>query len=157
MQSDWTIDMETSTHQPWPRAAASAVIFKGADVLIVERGKGGMQGLWSLPGGHVEAGERARDAALREVHEETGITADILGLVDVHDVILRHDNGSLRAHYVLSVYYGLHRSGEAKAASDARTARFVHPDELPVYNLTPRVPEIVAAARGLLDSTDAEM
>ena len=36
---------------------------------------------------------------------------------------------------------------------DARTALFVHPDRLTDYNLTPRVPEIVAAARRLMDLT----
>ncbi len=154
--------MDTPPHQLWPRAAASAVIFDGtnvdrrvaANVLIVERGKGGLQGLWSLPGGHIEAGERARDAAIREVLEETCITAEILGLVDVHDVILHDTDGGLRAHYLLSVFYGIRRAGQARGASDARTARFVHPDRLGDYNLTPRVPEIVAAARLLMDRYD---
>jgi ADP-ribose pyrophosphatase YjhB (NUDIX family) len=41
--------------------------------------------LWSLPKGHVEAGETAEDAAVREVAEETGITGRVvapLGTID---------------------------------------------------------------------------
>jgi 8-oxo-dGTP pyrophosphatase MutT (NUDIX family) len=41
--------------------------------------------LWSLPKGHVEAGETAEDAAIREVMEETGITGRVvapLGTID---------------------------------------------------------------------------
>lgn len=34
--------------------------------------------LWSLPKGHIEAGETAEQAALREVEEETGIAGEIL-------------------------------------------------------------------------------
>src|ERR1700712_309240 len=35
--------------------------------------------LWSLPKGHIEAGETAEQAAVREVEEETGIAGVILG------------------------------------------------------------------------------
>jgi ADP-ribose pyrophosphatase YjhB (NUDIX family) len=41
--------------------------------------------LWSLPKGHIEAGETAEQAALREVEEETGIAGEIvaeLGTID---------------------------------------------------------------------------
>jgi 8-oxo-dGTP pyrophosphatase MutT (NUDIX family) len=41
--------------------------------------------LWSLPKGHVEAGETTEDAAVREVMEETGITGRVvapLGTID---------------------------------------------------------------------------
>ena len=75
--------------QPWPRSGVSAIVFRAREVLLVERGSGALKGRWSLPGGHIEAGERARAAALREVREETGVAAEIAGLVDVHEVILR--------------------------------------------------------------------
>jgi ADP-ribose pyrophosphatase YjhB (NUDIX family) len=39
--------------------------------------------IWSLPKGHIEAGETAQDAALREVLEETGITGNIVGSLGV--------------------------------------------------------------------------
>ncbi len=109
----------------WPRAAASAVILRGTEVLLIERGKGAMRGLWSVPGGHIEPGETARDAAYREVLEETGITAEIAGLLDVHDVIVRDASGLLTAHYVIAVHYGRHVAGEPQPASDAAAAAYV--------------------------------
>ncbi|HEY2044932.1 MAG TPA: NUDIX hydrolase [Jatrophihabitans sp.] len=41
--------------------------------------------LWSLPKGHVEAGETAEQAAIREVGEETGITGEIVGVLGTID------------------------------------------------------------------------
>lgn len=35
--------------------------------------------LWSLPKGHIEAGETDRQTAVREVHEETGIRGHVIG------------------------------------------------------------------------------
>ena len=64
-------------------------------------------------------GGRARGA------EETGIEADIGGLVDIHDVILRRESGTLLAHYLIAVFYGRWRAGEPSAGSDASAARFV--------------------------------
>jgi 8-oxo-dGTP diphosphatase len=109
----------------WPRCGASAVILRGDDVLLVERGRGALRGLWSLPGGHIEPGELARAAALREVLEETGVTAELDGLLDIHEV-LRHDGqGHLAAHYLLVVFFGRWIGGEPAAESDAAAARFV--------------------------------
>jgi 8-oxo-dGTP diphosphatase len=110
---------------PWPRAAASAIIFRGDQVLLIERGKGAMRGMWSFPGGHIEPGERASEAACREVLEEASVRAEVVGLLDVHDVILRDGLGVLTAHYVIAVHYGRHVSGEALASSDAAAAAFV--------------------------------
>ncbi|NJO32724.1 MAG: NUDIX domain-containing protein, partial [Rhodospirillales bacterium] len=98
--------------------------------LLVERGKGALPGTWSLPGGHIEPGERAMAAALREVGEETGVEAEILGLTDVHDVMIRGVEGQISAHYVLAVYFGRWVRGEPVAGGDVVTARFVRRDAL---------------------------
>jgi 8-oxo-dGTP diphosphatase len=136
----------------WPRAAASAAIFRNGSVLVVERGKGAMTGIWSLPGGHIEPGETAQAAALREVGEETGIAAQIVGLAGVHDVIVRDEQGLLTAHYVLAVYYGRWLSGEPHAQSDSRDARFLPIHELGNLKLTPKAAELISRAWSLLGS-----
>lgn len=141
---------ESARRTEWPRAAASAAIFRAGCVLLVERGKGAARGTWSLPGGHIEPGERAADAAGREVLEETGIEADIRGLVDVRDVIYRSGDGTLSVHYVLAVYYGFTTAlCEPVAQSDAAAARFVAFEDLAGMTLTPGVGEAIGAARRL--------
>lgn len=127
----------------WPRPAASAIIFRGASVLIVERGKGALPGTWSLPGGHIEPGEKARETATRELFEETGLAVTLEGLVDVHDAIFRDGEGTLRAHYVLSVFWGRSEEGEPVAATDVRDARFVPVSEIDSYRMTPGAQAII--------------
>ena len=129
-----------------PRPAASIAVFRGGDVLLVERGKPPVAGLWSLPGGHIEAGEKARDAALRELAEETGVTAEIADVTAVHDVIVRDKAGAVSVHYVLSVFYGRWVAGEPVAATDCRDARFVALDDLKRYALTPGAERIIRTA-----------
>jgi 8-oxo-dGTP diphosphatase len=90
-------------------------------VLLIRRGKPPREGEWSLPGGRIEPGERAVDAALRELSEETGIDADIIGLIDVVDGLFPEAG----LHYVLIDYAAIWRSGEPVAGDDAAEARFV--------------------------------
>lgn len=50
------------------------VLERGGRVLLMRRaGTGFFDGLYSLPGGHVEPGESVRQAAVRELHEEAGV------------------------------------------------------------------------------------
>ena len=135
---------------PWPRPAVSAAIFRDGQVLLIERGKGALKGYWSLPGGHVEPGEPAREAARREVLEETGVVAELLGLADVLDVIVRAPDGTLAAHYILSVFYGVWISGTVLAQSDAAAARFVPLDGLGAYKLTDGATGVIAKAASLV-------
>ncbi len=56
---------------------ASAVVLNDADeVLLVHHNK---IGLWLYPGGHIDPDESPGEAAIREVGEETGIHAQVLG------------------------------------------------------------------------------
>lgn len=133
-----------------PRAAASMAVIRDGSILLILRGKGALQGLWSLPGGHIEPGETARDAARREVREETSVEAESVGLVDLHDVILRADDGRLRGHYLIAVFAGRWRSGEPIAGGDAADARFFAISELADLPMTPGAAGFIERATALL-------
>jgi 8-oxo-dGTP diphosphatase len=138
---------------PWPRAAASAAIFRDGKVLLAQRSKPPLTGIWSLPGGHIEPGEKAIEAAHRELGEETCSQADLKGLLDIVDVIVRHDDGSLRAHYVISVFYGVWLNGDAQPESDCQAVEWVSLDRLTERPITEGTEAIIArAAAALKDS-----
>ena len=77
-----------SENLPAPKIGAIAVLFHGERFLLVQRGKNPGLGQWGFPGGHVELGETAKAAAVRELWEETSIKAtagDYMTAVDVID------------------------------------------------------------------------
>lgn len=51
--------------------SAGGIVMRGAEVLMIRD----RYGRWTFPKGHIEAGETAREAAVREVQEETGVRA----------------------------------------------------------------------------------
>ena len=106
---------------PAPVPAVGVVCLRGDEVLLIRRGKPPMLGSWSLPGGRIAPGERAVDAALRELAEETGVVAQLTGLIDVVDGIFP-DSGR---HFLLIDYAARWLSGEPVAGDDALEARFV--------------------------------
>lgn len=112
---------------PAPVPCVGVVCLRGDDVLLIRRGTPPRQGEWSLPGGRIEPGERAIDAALRELREETGVEAEITGLIDVVDGVFPEAG----QHYVLIDYAARWISGEPVAGDDAVEARFVALDEAP--------------------------
>lgn len=116
--------MTSSFASPVP--AVGVVCLRGAEVLLIRRGKPPRVGEWSLPGGRIEPGERATDAALRELAEETGVTARITGLIDVVDGIFTEAG----LHYVLIDYAAEWVSGGPIAGDDALEARFVPLDQV---------------------------
>jgi ADP-ribose pyrophosphatase YjhB (NUDIX family) len=65
--------------------------------------------LWSLPKGHVEEGETPEQAALREVHEETGLLGRIvapLGIIDFWFVVEDKRIHKTVHHYVIEAVGG---------------------------------------------------
>lgn len=111
--------MTDSVMRPVP--AVGVICLRGDEVLLIRRGTPPRIGEWSLPGGRIESGERAADAALRELREETGVEARLTGLVDVVDGLFP----DLGLHYVLIDFAAEWLAGEPVAGDDADEARFI--------------------------------
>ena len=136
-----------------PVPGVGVVCLRGDEVLLIQRGKPPREGEWSLPGGRLEWGETTAAAALRELKEETGVTARLIGLIEVVDGIFsRRADGEIWAHYVLIDYAAVWEAGEPVAGDDARAARFVSLsalDQVELWSETRRIIEAGAAmARG---------
>jgi 8-oxo-dGTP diphosphatase len=106
-----------------PRPAVGVVCFRGEEVLLIRRGRPPRQGEWSIPGGKVGWGESLQTAALRELHEETGVHAALGDLVAVYEII------EPDFHYVLIDYAAEWIAGEPRAGDDADEARFMPIDQ----------------------------
>jgi 8-oxo-dGTP diphosphatase len=124
--------------------AASACVWRGDEVLLVQRGKASGYGLWAFPGGRVEPGETLLQAALRELSEETRIVADLT--VKVGDFPIQ----SKDAHFMLTNFAGHYVSGVAIAASDAMAVRWVRMTELHQLPLAMHMLSAIDISRQLL-------
>ncbi len=114
-----------------PVAGVGAVVWREGQVLLVRRANPPRRGQWSLPGGAQEIGETVFEAARREVLEETGITIEVLGLVDVVDSIHRDEDRKVRYHYTLVDVFARASAGDAAAAGDAAEAAWFELGRLP--------------------------
>lgn len=127
-----------------PVAAVGVVCLRGREVLLIRRANPPRQGEWSLPGGRIERGERAADAALRELREETGVAAELVGLVDVVDAFFA-------SHYVLIDYAARWIAGEPRAGDDAADARFFPRGELDALGLWEETLRVIDMAMARYD------
>lgn len=139
-----------------PVVGVAAVVWRGQQVLLIQRGRPPRQHEWSLPGGRQELGETVVDAARREVREETGIEIDVRDVVAVVDLIERDDEGRIQFHYTLIDVLAEWRGGEAQAGDDAAAVKWVTLDELPQYALWSETERIIRlAAKRRKDQSDA--
>ncbi|AUH32476.1 NUDIX hydrolase [Paracoccus tegillarcae] len=109
----------------FPKLAALAVTLVDDQVLLVRRRNPPDAGLWGFPGGHVEPGETALAAAIRELAEETGVIARAVGYLDNVDVIIRDPSGGLSHHFLLAAVFCDYVSGDPVAGDDALEAAWI--------------------------------
>lgn len=133
-----------------PTPAVGTVCFRGDDVLLIRRGTPPLAGDWSLPGGRIEFGERTEAAALRELKEETGVEARLIGLVDVVDAIFTsRRSGEVARHYVLFDFAAVWLSGDPVAGDDAAHAEWIAPDRLAALPLWDETRRVIEKARAM--------
>jgi ADP-ribose pyrophosphatase YjhB (NUDIX family) len=134
-----------------PVLAASVAVFRDGRVLLGRRAGGAARGLWSLPGGRVEPGETLEAAALRELAEETGVEAEILGLAEFVEFIDRDEAGMLRAHFVIAAFAARWHAGEPRAGAELDEIRWVPADSLGGLAVTPGLAGVLGKAAALAE------
>lgn len=131
---------DTSTAKPIIKAA-SACVWRRDEVLLVQRGKAFGRGFWSLPGGRIEPGETAVEAAVRELLEETGITAQLDYLAGDFEL------EGPRARYIISCWTGRYVAGVAGARSDVLAVQWLDHRHIATLKLAPNTAEAIAQAQ----------
>jgi 8-oxo-dGTP diphosphatase len=129
-----------------PYLAVSAVIVRDGEFLAVRRARPPMQGLFTLPGGCVEAGESLAEAVQREVREETGLTIETVALAGYREVVTRDDAGRVQRHFVILTFAARWVAGEPRLNEELLEARWMRPAGLRELSTTEGLAEIVAAA-----------
>jgi len=111
-----------------PGIGAAVVVFNDAgELLMVRRGPHATRaGFWSMPAGFVDYGEDVREAAARELLEETGLVADIGEVLHVASNF--HDPQKLT---VGTWFAGTVTGGELIAGDDADAVGWFPLDDLP--------------------------
>lgn len=115
-----------------PIPAVIAVVIRNDQTLLVRRANPPDAGMWGFPGGRIEFGETVKEAAIRELLEETGIHAQAQDVITTLDVLVRDSSDAVEQHYILIAVQCRWVSGNPVAGDDALEARW-----FPVADLDP--------------------
>ena len=140
-----------------PIVGVGTVVMDSDMVLMIKRGKPPRQGSWSLPGGAQELGETIREAARREVREETGLEIGIFGLIDVVDSVRSDADDKIEYHYTLIDLAGYSVGGTLMAGGDAQDCRWFTRTEInamDIWSETKRIISLAVDKFGAIDKSN---
>ena len=135
-----------------PILAVSAAIIRDGRVFIARRARGPALGVWTMPGGVVEAGETLTEALVREILEETSMAIEPVALAGHREVFVRDAEQRVERHFVILCFASRWVSGEPVLNDELDEARWLRPAELQDLRTTEGLAPIVAAAFERMES-----
>ena len=137
-----------------PTIAVSIAVFRDdGKVLIATRTKPPAAGVWSLPGGRLEPGETLEAGALRELHEEVSVEAEVIGFNRHVESIGQDNNGLLTHHFVVASFVGRWKAGEAQIGPEAGEVRWIDPDALGGLAVTHELGSVLRSAQKIWEAS----
>tara|TARA_B100000315_G_scaffold212633_1_gene210104 strand:+ start:655 stop:1140 length:486 start_codon:yes stop_codon:yes gene_type:complete len=106
-----------------PKVAATCIVERDGQVLMVRRNVQPGIGLWSIPGGYVDRGEVVEEAAVREVLEETGLDVEVIRLLGLYS-----ERGQ---PVIVAAFAARETGGKLKAGPETLDVGFFSTDNLP--------------------------
>jgi len=138
---------DTRKYPVRPHVGVGVLLVRDNTLLLIKRKYNPDAGYWSIPGGHLDLGEKVQIAAERETYEETGFKVKVTKLAGIIDKIMYDHDGKIEYHYVLLNYFVEQIEGDKKQApvpdDDALDARFVLFEQLKNYKLTESLIELL--------------
>ncbi|HQT46971.1 MAG: phosphohydrolase [Acidocella sp. 20-63-7] len=134
------------TYPTHPLIGIGVILLRGAQILLIRRGKPPGLGLWSLPGGKQELGETAQACARRELLEETGLTCGELTLIAHADSIHYDAQGRIKYHYTILDFAAPYLDGDAAPGDDVTQTAWASLEELDRYELSVEMQDIICKA-----------
>ena len=128
-----------------PILAVSAAVFRQGRVLIVRRARAPLIGHFSLPGGGVEVGETLAAALARELMEEVGVKAEIIGF-NRHVEAIIPEGERIRAHFVIASFVARWTGGEPRLSDEVDAIDWIDPAGVLPSPATPELGEILTSA-----------
>ncbi len=113
-----------------PRLTAAMLVEHEGKILLGKRNKVNAQDHWVIPGGGVEYGETTKEAAIRELKEETNLDVEDVKLIGPMEIIATHAD----YHSIVFFYQGKAKHFDIKAQEDLADVKFFTIDE--IKNLT---------------------
>ena len=141
-----TASTDPRRHPTRPFLAVSAGIVRDGRILLVRRATPPAQGLFTFPGGVVEAGETLQAALQREVGEETALTITPIALAGTREMIVRDADGKVERHFVILAFAARWVSGEPVLNDELAEARWVELSEVAALGTTEGLYEIAGEA-----------
>lgn len=137
-----------------PTIAVSIAVFReDGRVLLATRTKPPAEGCWSLPGGRLEPGETLFTGALRELQEEVGVQAEMVGFNrHVESIGFEGIDGALSHHFVVASFVGRWSGGEPQAGPEAGEVAWVEPGRLGGMAVTPQLGAVLNSARRIWEA-----